>query len=151
MAPGLSEARIITNVDDRDAYQYFLIKSIPAALVCRRHCGIHCMKRVMGILSTLQLSPMALHAQMQQRQRICSLEKCVDFSKADAVNSHTPRFRERAQSILIATDVAARGLDVKGIEHVIHCQLPRQPDIYLHRSGRTGRANTEGVLHLPRT
>ena len=56
------------------------------------------------------------------------------------------RFRDRAQSVLIATDVAARGLDVKGIEHVIHYQLPRQPDIYVHRSGRTARANTEGFF-----
>lgn len=49
---------------------------------------------------------------------------------------------------MVSTDVAARGLDIKGIENVIHYQMPRQTDIYVHRSGRTARAGTEGLSVL---
>jgi len=46
--------------------------------------------------------------------------------------------------VLIATDVAARGLDIPSVEHVIHYQLPRSADVYVHRNGRTARAKREG-------
>lgn len=48
-------------------------------------------------------------------------------------------------SLLLATDVAARGLDIRDIDHVVHYQLPRTADAYVHRSGRTARAGKEGV------
>ncbi|CAB4067875.1 DDX24 [Lepeophtheirus salmonis] len=48
-------------------------------------------------------------------------------------------------SILIATDVAARGLDIPHVEHVVHYQVPRTSESYIHRSGRTARANREGI------
>jgi ATP-dependent RNA helicase DDX24/MAK5 len=46
--------------------------------------------------------------------------------------------------VLIATDVAARGLDIPSVDHVIHFQLPRTADAYIHRSGRTARAKQDG-------
>ena len=55
------------------------------------------------------------------------------------------RFRERNLQLLIATDVAARGIDVSDISHVINYGLPDETEIYLHRSGRTGRAGRTGV------
>ncbi len=55
------------------------------------------------------------------------------------------RFRETNLQLLIATDVAARGLDVSNISHVINYGLPDEPEIYTHRSGRTGRAGKTGV------
>ena len=55
------------------------------------------------------------------------------------------RFRERNLQLLIATDVAARGIDVSDISHVINYGLPDEPEIYTHRSGRTGRAGRTGV------
>lgn len=55
------------------------------------------------------------------------------------------RFRLQACQILVATDVAARGLDVHNLTHVINYQLPDDPEIYTHRSGRTGRANQKGI------
>ncbi|MFO8055530.1 MAG: DEAD/DEAH box helicase, partial [Bacteroidales bacterium] len=55
------------------------------------------------------------------------------------------RFRERSLQMLIATDVAARGIDVNDISHVINYNLPDELDIYTHRSGRTGRAEKSGV------
>ena len=55
------------------------------------------------------------------------------------------RFRERTLQMLVATDVAARGLDVNDISHVINYNLPEELDMYTHRSGRTGRADKSGV------
>lgn len=71
----------------------------------------------------------ALHGDLSQAQR-------------DAVMR---RFKERSMQLLIATDVAARGIDVSNLTHVIHHTLPDQLEYYTHRSGRTGRAGKKGV------
>ena len=55
------------------------------------------------------------------------------------------QFRDRSLQLLIATDVAARGIDVKEITHVINYELPDDVEVYTHRSGRTGRAGSTGV------
>ncbi len=55
------------------------------------------------------------------------------------------RFRHRNLQVLVATDVAARGLDVDDLTHVINYQLPDDPEVYVHRSGRTGRAGKSGI------
>ena len=55
------------------------------------------------------------------------------------------RFRRGQIKVLVATDVAARGLDIDDISHVFNYDLPRDPEIYVHRIGRTGRAGREGV------
>lgn len=55
------------------------------------------------------------------------------------------RFRSRQLQILVATDVAARGLDVEDITHIINIGLPDEPEVYIHRSGRTGRAGKSGI------
>jgi len=55
------------------------------------------------------------------------------------------RFREKNLQLLIATDVAARGIDVQGITHVINYELPDDMEVYTHRSGRTGRAGRSGI------
>lgn len=55
------------------------------------------------------------------------------------------RFRSKYVKLLIATDVAARGLDVDDLTHIINYHVPLEPDIYIHRSGRTGRAGKSGV------
>jgi len=55
------------------------------------------------------------------------------------------RFANRSASVLIATDVAARGLDVKNLDAVFNYELPRQAEVYLHRIGRTARAGKEGI------
>ena len=55
------------------------------------------------------------------------------------------RFRKRQLQILVATDVAARGLDIEDITHVINYNLPDDDEIYIHRSGRTGRAGKKGI------
>ncbi len=71
----------------------------------------------------------ALHGDLTQQQR-------------DRVMG---RFRSKALQLLIATDVAARGIDVDGITHVINYELPDDIEVYTHRSGRTGRAGKTGI------
>ncbi|MBS1497355.1 MAG: DEAD/DEAH box helicase [Bacteroidetes bacterium] len=71
----------------------------------------------------------ALHGDLTQQQR-------------DRVMG---RFRSKALQLLIATDVAARGIDVDGITHVINYELPDDMEVYTHRSGRTGRAGKTGI------
>ncbi len=57
------------------------------------------------------------------------------------------KFRRRNLQLIIATDIAARGLDVQDLSHVIHYDLPDEIDIYTHRSGRTGRAGKSGISY----
>ncbi|AZQ44120.1 DEAD/DEAH box helicase [Nonlabens ponticola] len=71
----------------------------------------------------------ALHGDMSQAQRDAAMK----------------RFRNKNLKLLIATDVAARGIDVDDITHVIHFALPDDPEFYTHRSGRTARAGKKGV------
>ena len=71
----------------------------------------------------------ALHGDLTQQQR-------------DKVMG---RFRSKNLQLLIATDVAARGIDVDGITHVINFELPDDMEVYTHRSGRTGRAGKTGI------
>ncbi|MED3763663.1 DEAD/DEAH box helicase [Ureibacillus sp. FSL K6-8385] len=72
----------------------------------------------------------SLHAEMSKEQRKKSLEE----------------FRNGEARILLATDLAARGLDIEGLTHVIHVDLPHTVEQYLHRSGRTGRAGADGEV-----
>lgn len=55
------------------------------------------------------------------------------------------RFRSGQVKVLVATDVAARGLDIEGISHVVNFDIPNDPEAYVHRIGRTGRAGREGI------
>ena len=71
----------------------------------------------------------ALHGDLSQAQRDTVMQK----------------FRLKNIDILVATDVAARGLDVNSLTHVIHYSLPDDPEVFVHRSGRTGRAGKDGI------
>ena len=55
------------------------------------------------------------------------------------------RFKQGKLDILVATDVAARGLDISGVSHVYNYDIPQDPDSYVHRIGRTGRAGKNGM------
>lgn len=62
-------------------------------------------------------------------------------------NEVMKKFRENKINILVATDVAARGIDISGITHVYNFDLPQEVEFYIHRIGRTGRANKHGVSY----
>jgi superfamily II DNA/RNA helicase len=67
-----------------------------------------------------------------------------DMDQADRI-AEFERFKKDEINVLVASDVAARGLDVKGVSHVINFDVPWQPDDYIHRIGRTGRAGATGI------
>jgi len=67
-----------------------------------------------------------------------------DMDQADRI-AEFDRFKKDEINVLVASDVAARGLDVKGVSHVINFDVPWQPDDYVHRIGRTGRAGMKGI------
>ena len=67
-----------------------------------------------------------------------------DMDQSDRI-AEFDRFKKDEINILVASDVAARGLDVKGVSHVINFDVPWQPDDYIHRIGRTGRAGAKGI------
>jgi len=88
----------------------------------------HGADRVARRLDTLGIKTGTLHANRSQNQRLRALED----------------FRSGAIRVLIATDIAARGIDVDGISHVVNLDFPPQVEDYVHRIGRTGRANAIG-------
>ena len=92
--------------------------------------SISSVRRLTPFLQNLNIPAHALHSQMPQKARLRSIER---FSSP----SHPG-------SILIATDVAARGLDIPSVQLVVHYHLPRAADMYIHRSGRTARAEKSG-------
>lgn len=86
-------------------------------------------QRIAEMLITDGYNADALHGDLTQQQR-------------DRVMKS---FRQRSLQILVATDVAARGIDVEDITHVIHMNMPDEMDFYTHRSGRTARAGKSGI------
>ena len=96
--------------------------------------SITSVRRLTPFLQNLNLPAYALHSQMPQKARLRSIER---FSSVSSPSS-----------ILIATDVAARGLDIPSVQLVLHYHLPRAADMYVHRSGRTARAEKTGLSIL---
>jgi len=84
---------------------------------------------VADFLKTKQIDALAIHGDLDQRDR-------------DQV---LVRFANNSCPVLVATDVAARGLDIKALQMVINYELPRDPEVYVHRIGRTGRAGQTGL------
>ena len=105
-----------------------------AIIFCRTRTEVDELTAALGVRG---YHPEALHGGLAQAQR-------------DRVMA---RFRQGTADLLIATDVAARGLDVEHVSHVVNYDIPQTPEVYVHRIGRTGRAGREGTaitLVLPR-
>jgi ATP-dependent RNA helicase RhlE len=79
-------------------------------------------------LRQARISVACIHGDFKQRERISALEG----------------FRSGKHRVLVATNIAARGLDVEGISHVINYDVPEHPEVYVHRIGRTARADADG-------
>ena len=97
----------------------------PVLVFCRTKIGAD---RLASKLSSMGVRAAALHADRTQQQRMAAVEG----------------FRTGTYPVLVATDVAARGLDIEGIAHVVNFEVPDTPEAYVHRVGRTGRAETAG-------
>ncbi|NXC32990.1 DDX24 helicase, partial [Campylorhamphus procurvoides] len=127
----LTETRIHCNTNEKDYYLYYFLLQYPGRTMVFAN-SIDCVKRLSSLLTILNCDPLPLHANMHQKQRLKNLE----------------RFAERESCVLLTTDVAARGLDIPNVQHVIHYQVPRTSELYVHRSGRTARAASEGLSLL---
>ncbi|NXE77075.1 DDX24 helicase, partial [Cochlearius cochlearius] len=127
----LTETRIYCNTNEKDYYLYYFLLQYPGRTMVFAN-SIDCVKRLSSLLTILNCDPLPLHANMHQKQRLKNLE----------------RFAERESCVLLTTDVAARGLDIPNVQHVIHYQVPRTSELYVHRSGRTARAANEGLSLL---
>lgn len=127
----LTESRILCQMDQKDVYLYYFLQKHPGRTIV--FCNsIECVKRLVSLLSYLNCSPFGLHGNMIQKQRLKNID----------------RFKANPLGLLIATDVAARGLDIPLVQHVLHYQTPKTTENYVHRSGRTARANNEGLAVL---
>ncbi len=100
--------------------------SAAAIVFCRTRLEVDELTQTLGARG---YSAEALHGGLSQEQRDRVLR----------------RFRDGASDMLVATDVAARGLDIDRVSHVVNYDVPSSPDAYTHRIGRTGRAGREGV------
>ncbi|KAG7665921.1 MAK5 [[Candida] subhashii] len=128
----ITEALVECGANERDLYlYYFLLMYRGSTLVFAN--SIDSVKRLVPLLNSLNIPAFSIHSSMIQKQRLRALEK---FKEASEKNS---------TAVLVASDVAARGLDIPKIDHVAHYHLPRSADVYIHRSGRTARAGREGV------
>ncbi|EGY14271.1 ATP-dependent RNA helicase MAK5 [Verticillium dahliae VdLs.17] len=135
MAKGLKEGMIECGAMEKDLYLYALILLNPNRRSLVFTNSISTVRRLTPMLANLNLNALPLHSQMPQKARLRSVERFTSTRPGTA-------------SILIATDVAARGLDIPGIDQVIHYHVPRAADMYVHRSGRTARAATSGLSIL---
>ncbi|KAK9479390.1 P-loop containing nucleoside triphosphate hydrolase protein [Lipomyces japonicus] len=125
------EGVIMCDHMEKDVYLYYFLLKYPGRTVVFVN-NIDAVKRIAKFLQELGLPAQAFHSHMIQKQRLRTIE----------------RFKSIDKSILISTDVAARGLDIPHVQHVLHYHLPRSADMYVHRSGRTARGNEKGVAMI---
>lgn len=127
---GLRLAQISCVEEDKDLYLYYFLVRYPGRCLVFVNT-IAALRRVSAMLSLLQPCAVVctLHAGMQQRARL----------------KHLDRFRDQVHAVLVATDVAARGLDIPSVDFVVHHGVPKTAEVFVHRSGRTARAASEGV------
>ncbi|ORY58395.1 P-loop containing nucleoside triphosphate hydrolase protein [Pseudomassariella vexata] len=135
MAAGLKEGLVECGAMEKDLYLYMLLLLYPRARTLVFTNSISAARRITPMLQMLNLPTNPLHSQMAQKARLRSIERFTGAPNGTA-------------SILIATDVAARGLDIPGVDLIIHYHVPRAADAYVHRSGRTARAEKTGLSIL---
>lgn len=128
----VTEALVECGATERDLYLYYFLLMYPGSTLVFAN-SIDSVKRLVPFLRNLNIPCFSIHSNMIQKQRLRALEQ---FTAATSKNETV---------VLVASDVAARGLDIPNIDHVAHYHLPKSADIYIHRSGRTARAGNEGV------
>ncbi len=128
-AKSVEQITYITTVDEKPILLYNLItrENLERVLIFSNRKDEA--KKLKSTFDTYDISCALLSGDVDQKQRISRLEK----------------FREGKVRVLIATDVASRGLHVEAISHVVNYNLPQDPEDYVHRIGRTGRAGATGI------
>lgn len=127
----LKESKIECLSTDKDAYLYYFLLRYPGRSLVFLS-SIDGIRRLSPLMELLNLKAFPLHSQMEQRQRLKNLD----------------RFKATTNAVLLATDIAARGLDIPAVDHVVHYQIPRSADVFVHRNGRTARAMRKGFSLL---
>ncbi|KAI8969781.1 DEAD-domain-containing protein [Trametes punicea] len=127
----LTESKIECLTSDKDAYLYYFLLRYPGRTLVFLS-SIDGIRRLLPLLELLNFHAYPLHSQLEQRQRLKNLD----------------RFKSTPGAVLLATDIAARGLDIPAVDHVVHYQAPRTADAYVHRNGRTARAMRRGFSLL---
>lgn len=130
LAQRLKEGVIECSATEKDLYLYCILTQRHRAKTLVFTNSVSSVRRLTPLLRNLNLATSALHSSMPQKARLRSVES---FSEP-----------KRGGSILVATDVAARGLDIQNIELILHYHVPRTADAYIHRSGRTARVENAG-------
>lgn len=148
MADNLVESKIFCQLAEKDSYlYYFTTKYSGRTLVFAN--SIDCVRRLSNLFLLLGKKPLHLHANLNQKQRLKNLEKFYGINPVIVFDLYMLMLifvvLAEENSMLIASDVASRGLDIPGVMHVIHYQIPRSAEIYVHRSGRTARLSKEGL------
>ncbi|KAB5566414.1 DEAD/DEAH box helicase [Coniochaeta sp. 2T2.1] len=138
MAQKLREGLVECGAMEKDLYLYALLLLQPTRRALVFTNSISSVRRIVPFLQNLGLPAIALHSEMAQKARLRAMERFTAAANSGA--KHAP--------IMVATDVAARGLDIPGIELVVHYHVPRAADSYVHRSGRTARASSSGLSIL---
>ncbi|KAL4871782.1 hypothetical protein BDV12DRAFT_163836 [Aspergillus spectabilis] len=113
----------------KNLYLVYLLNEFAGKSVIIFTTTVHETQRVAFMLRTLGFGAIPLHGQLSQSARLGALNK----------------FRSRTRDILVATDVAARGLDIPSVDLVVNFDLPQDSKTYIHRVGRTARAGKSGV------
>ncbi len=136
----VNAARVSAPAEGIDQRVYFVVKEDKRKLlvdILRAETGSkalvfsrtkHGANRIVRLLDQGGIEAAAIHGNKSQNARVRALES----------------FREGSMRVLVATDLAARGLDVEGVTHVINFDLPNVPETYVHRIGRTARAGATG-------
>ncbi|GMN61475.1 hypothetical protein TIFTF001_030559 [Ficus carica] len=148
LANKLEESFIECKEEDKDAYLYYILSMHGQGRTIIFCSSVAALRHLSSVLRILGINVWTLHAQMQQRARLKLLPPNSQ-RKYPAINlmhlmQAVDRFRANEHGILIATDIAARGIDIPGVRTVVHYQLPHSADVYVHRSGRTARASSDG-------
>lgn len=130
MAQRLKEGIVECSAMEKDIYLYSILTQKPRSKTLVFTNSISSVRRLTPLLQNLNLPALPLHSSMPQKARLRSVER---FSEP-----------KTGGSVLIATDVAARGLDIQNIDLILHYHVPRTADMYIHRSGRTARAENAG-------
>ena len=128
-AERVQQRATFVNQAEKQALLHLILKSedIDRALIFTR--TKHGADRVVRFLEGAGIEAFAIHGNKSQGQRTTALQA----------------FRQGKVKLLVATDIAARGIDVSGVSHVINFEIPNVPEQYVHRIGRTARAGAEGV------
>ncbi len=123
-------------------HQYYMVRANDRYLALKRLADIN--PDVYGIVfcRTRRETKEVADALIQDGYNADALHGDLSQAQRDSVMD---KFRRKQLQLLVATDVAARGIDVTELTHVINYNLPDDPEVYVHRSGRTGRAGNKGI------